>query len=53
MLSHSIGMQVVIEGVEDEETYKFLRDECHVDQIQGFYFGYPEMEDVFLKRLKK
>lgn len=53
MLSHSIGMQVVIEGVEDEETYKFLRDECHVDQIQGFYFGYPEMEDVFVKRFKK
>lgn len=53
MLSHSIGMQVVIEGVEDEETYKFLRDECNVDQIQGFYFGYPEMEDVFVKRLKK
>mgnify|MGYP002625209268 CR=1 FL=1 len=53
MLCHSIGMQVVIEGVEDEETYKFLRDECHVDQIQGFYFGYPEMEDVFVKRFKK
>ena len=53
MLCHSIGMQVVIEGVEDEETYKFLRDECNVDQIQGFYFGYPEMEDVFVKRFKK
>lgn len=53
MLCHSIGMQVCIEGVEDEETYKFLRDECNVDQIQGFYFGYPEMEDVFVKRFKK
>lgn len=53
MLCHSIGMQVVIEGVEDEATYKFLRDECKVDQIQGFYFGYPEMEDVFVKRFKK
>lgn len=53
MLCHSIGMVVCIEGVEDEETYKFLRDECNVDQIQGFYFGYPEMEDVFVKRFKK
>jgi EAL domain-containing protein (putative c-di-GMP-specific phosphodiesterase class I) len=52
-LCQSIGMQVCIEGVEDEETYLFLRDECEVDQIQGFYFGYPEMEDVFVKRLKK
>ena len=53
MLCHSIGMQVCIEGVEDVETYEFLRDECHVDQIQGFYFGYPEKEEIFEKRLKK
>lgn len=52
MLCHSIGMQVCIEGVEEEECYKYLRDECHADQIQGFYFGYPEPEDVFVKRFK-
>ena len=52
-LCHSIGMVVVIEGVEQEDEYLFVRDECGVDQIQGFYFGYPEMEDVFEKRLKK
>ena len=53
MLCHSIGMEVLIEGVETEEEYLYLRDECKVDQIQGFYFGYPEMEDVFVKRFKK
>ncbi len=52
-LCHSIGVEVVIEGVEQEDEYLFLRDECGVDQIQGFYFGYPEMEDVFEKRFKK
>ena len=46
-------MEVVIEGVEDEPTYIFLRDVCGADIIQGFYFGYPETEDVFVKRFEK
>lgn len=50
MLCHAVGMEVVIEGVEDEATYIYLRDVCNVDIIQGFYFGYPETEDVFVKR---
>ena len=53
MLCHSVNMEVVIEGIEKEDEYLYLRDECGVDQIQGFYFGYPEMEDVFEKRFKK
>ncbi|MBR1805034.1 MAG: GGDEF and EAL domain-containing protein [Selenomonadaceae bacterium] len=53
MLCHAVGMEVCIEGVEDEATYVFLRDECDADVIQGFYFGYPETEDVFAKRLTK
>ncbi len=52
MLCHSIGMQVCIEGVEEKECYEYLRDECKADQIQGFYFGHPEPEDVFVKRFK-
>ncbi len=53
MLCHSIGMEVCIEGVEEEDAYIFLRDECKADYIQGFFFGYPEMENVFVRRLKK
>ena len=53
MLCHAVGMEVCIEGVEDEATYVFLRDDCGADVIQGFYFGYPETEDVFVKRLTK
>lgn len=52
-LCHSVGMDVCIEGVEEEKAYIFLRDECEADYIQGFFFGYPEMEDVFVRRLKK
>ena len=53
MMCHAVGMEVVIEGVEDEATYVFLRDVCDADVIQGFYFGYPETEDVFEKRFKQ
>ena len=53
MMCHAVGMEVVIEGVEDEATYIFLRDVCNADIIQGFYFGYPETEDVFVKRFEK
>ena len=53
MMCHAVGMEVVIEGVEDEATYIFLRDVCNADVIQGFYFGYPETEDVFVKRFEQ
>ena len=53
MMCHAVGMEVVVEGVEDEATYVFLRDVCNADIIQGFYFGYPETEDVFVKRFEK
>ena len=53
MMCHANNMEVVIEGVEDEATYIFLRDVCGADVIQGFYFGYPETEDVFVKRFNK
>ena len=53
MMCHAVGMEVVIEGVEDEATYIYLRDVCGADIIQGFYFGYPETEDVFVKRFEK
>ena len=53
MMCHAVGMEVVIEGVEDEASYIYLRDVCDADIIQGFYFGYPETEDVFEKRFKQ
>ncbi|MBR0260400.1 MAG: GGDEF and EAL domain-containing protein [Selenomonadaceae bacterium] len=53
MMCHAVGMEVVVEGVEDEATYIYLRDVCNADVIQGFYFGYPETEDVFAKRFEK
>lgn len=40
MLAHSIGKGVVVEGVENEEQYKMIRD-MDADIIQGYYFGKP------------
>lgn len=39
-LAHSLGMQVVAEGVETDEQAQFLRDHgC--EQMQGFLFSHP------------
>ena len=51
-LCHSIGMEVCVEGVEEEDVYFYLRDDCNADQIQGFFFGRPETEDVFVRRFR-
>lgn len=53
MMCHANGMEVCIEGIEDEATYIFLRDVCDADIIQGFYFGRPETEDVFIQRFNQ
>ena len=39
-LAHSLGMQVVAEGVEDEATWDLL-GELECDTIQGYYLSRP------------
>lgn len=39
-LAHHLGLQVVAEGVEDEETWACLA-ECDCDLIQGYYLSRP------------
>jgi diguanylate cyclase (GGDEF)-like protein/PAS domain S-box-containing protein len=40
MLAHSLGLQVVAEGVEDQETLNRLAD-FHCDLAQGYYMSRP------------
>lgn len=45
-MSHSLGMNVIAEGVETEEQLEFLRaQQC--DLIQGFYISKPLDRDAF------
>jgi diguanylate cyclase (GGDEF)-like protein len=46
-LGHNLGMAVVAEGVEDEETLEALRS-LGADVIQGFHLGRP-MEETALR----
>lgn len=51
-LGHSLGMNVVAEGVENEEQLSFLIDqEC--DEVQGYFYSPPlpaaEVETKFLR----
>ena len=51
-LCHSLGMTVCVEGVEEKEAYDYLVKECEVDIIQGFYFGHPEPEALFVQSFR-
>ena len=49
-LCHSVNITCCIEGVEAEKEYLLLRDFCHADTIQGYYFGRPESPEEFEKK---
>lgn len=52
-LSHELGMEVVMEGVESEEHAVFIKN-CGCDMIQGFYYSKPlpgnEFEEYLIER---
>jgi EAL domain-containing protein (putative c-di-GMP-specific phosphodiesterase class I) len=39
-LGHNLGMHVVAEGVEDEDTWRVL-DALGCDAVQGYFLGKP------------
>ncbi len=38
-LSHSLGLKVVVEGIETFDQLRLLQERIHVDEVQGFLFG--------------
>jgi EAL domain-containing protein (putative c-di-GMP-specific phosphodiesterase class I) len=47
----SIGMEIVAEGVEDEQTAHWLIEQgC--DYIQGFFYAKPMPENQYIEFLK-
>ncbi len=49
-LADSVGMEVVAEGVEEEEQVAILR-QLGIDRIQGFYFQRPGPSEQMVKLL--
>jgi len=50
-LGHSLGMEVVVEGVENKEMYIMIL-EMDADYIQGYYFSKPLPVFEFQKLLR-
>ena len=50
-LGHNLGMQIVVEGIEDEEMFKLVRG-FDSDYIQGYYFSKPLPVFEFQKLLR-
>lgn len=48
-MSHSLGLNVCIEGIETESDLKKAR-EASPDYIQGFFFGKPCAKEVFFEK---
>lgn len=51
-LAHSLGLQVVAEGVESVEQLQYLANQ-NCDMVQGYYFNGPLPEHKVLMELKK
>ena len=55
-MSHSLGMSVIAEGVEDAEHMRILLP-MHCDQVQGYYISRPlpanKFEQFYMNRAKR
>ena len=51
-LSHSLGKEVIAEGVEDEASMHILRD-MQCDKIQGYYYAKPMPFEDFMTWLEQ
>ncbi|WP_313891338.1 EAL domain-containing protein [Psychrobacillus sp.] len=51
-LGHSLGFQIVAEGVEEEAQLQILR-EMNVDSVQGYYYSRPLDEKALVEFVKR
>lgn len=50
-LGHTLNLNVLAEGVETEDEYRFLQDN-HCDEMQGYYLSKPVAQAEFVKMLQ-
>ena len=52
-MAHNLGLNVIAEGVETREQLEFLSSpDCFCDQIQGYYYGKPEVISKYFPALE-
>lgn len=51
-IGHNLGLKVIAEGVENEKTAQFLRNQ-NCDEFQGYFLSPPLPHDQFLSFLNK
>lgn len=49
-MGHDLGLQILAEGIETEEQYRFMLD-CGCSAFQGYYFGRPVAVDVLTRQV--
>ena len=47
-LGHSLGMSIVVEGVESFEEAAYLQAATRIDLAQGYYFARPVVFDALV-----
>jgi len=47
-MAHSIGLKMIVEGVETDYELEKITSDVKPDYIQGYYFGKPMKQDEFL-----
>ena len=52
-MAADLGLQVVIEGIEEEEQLAILRGKVHVNQAQGYLFGKAMPADAVRQLLRE
>ncbi len=50
-MAHGLGLQVIGEGVENDDQLEFLR-ECECDLVQGYFFSKPLSPHEMLDRVR-
>ena len=49
-MGHDLGLQILAEGIETEEQYRFMLD-CGCSAFQGYYFDRPMASDALTRQV--
>ena len=50
-LGHTLGLEVVCEGVETQQQFEFLANSGQCDEVQGYFLSRPLTAEAFAQLL--